>query len=136
MANSSKYITILSSQTEITGELIVKNDIRVAGKIKGKLQISGNLVVEPTGRIEADVTVDTAIIAGIVEGDVIAKEKVVLEANSKLFGNITTKELVIVEGALFRGNCSMDTKGEKPAAKNLKKDNTEERTSDSLVNGK
>ncbi|MGL1904256.1 MAG: polymer-forming cytoskeletal protein [Fibrobacterales bacterium] len=136
MANSSKYITILSSQTEITGELIVKNDIRVAGKIKGKLQIAGNLVVEPTGQIEADVTVDTAIIAGVVEGDVVAKEKVVLEANSKLFGNITTKELVIVEGALFRGNCSMDTKGDKSSVKNIKKENNEDQSKDNQVNGK
>ncbi len=122
MANSSKYITILSSQTEIIGELIVKNDIRVAGKIKGKLQISGNLVVEPTGVIEADVTVDTAIIAGVVQGDVVAKEKVVLEARSKLYGNLTTKELVIVEGAVFRGNCSMDPKGQKNQIDNSKKD--------------
>jgi cytoskeletal protein CcmA (bactofilin family) len=136
MANSSKYITILSSQTEITGELVVKNDIRVAGKIKGKLQISGNLVVEPTGRIEADVTVDTAIIAGIVEGDVIAKEKVVLEANSKLFGNITTKELVIVEGALFRGNCAMDTKGDKVPSKNAKNGGIEAKSEENAVNGK
>jgi cytoskeletal protein CcmA (bactofilin family) len=35
-------------------------------------------------------------------------EKLVLEANSNITGDINTKRLVIDDGAVFNGNCKMN----------------------------
>jgi cytoskeletal protein CcmA (bactofilin family) len=47
------------------------------------------------------------IIRGKVEGNVTAKEKVELLAPARLHGNIASPRLVITEGVVFDGDCSM-----------------------------
>jgi cytoskeletal protein CcmA (bactofilin family) len=111
MAKNTNQLTHLSSLTTITGEIFVENDIRVAGKIKGKIETTGHLIVESTGDIEAQVTVESATIAGKITGNVLAKEKLILEAKAILTGDIQTKQLIIEDGAIFQGNCQMTGTG-------------------------
>jgi cytoskeletal protein CcmA (bactofilin family) len=47
------------------------------------------------------------LIRGKVEGNVTAKEKVELLAPARLIGNVTAPRLVIAEGVVFDGDCSM-----------------------------
>lgn len=107
MSKNSGQLTHLSSTTVVTGEIVVENDIRVAGTIKGKLSTTGQLIVEQTGLLEAEISVTSATIAGKIIGNVNASERIVLEAKSELVGNINTRQLIIEDGAIFQGNCSM-----------------------------
>jgi cytoskeletal protein CcmA (bactofilin family) len=53
---------------------------------------------------------------GKVTGDITARKQVELRGPAKLTGNITTPSLVIHEGVLFEGHCSMggaESKAEK-----------------------
>ncbi len=47
------------------------------------------------------------MIRGKVEGNVTAKEKVELAAPARLIGNVDTPRLIITEGVVFDGDCSM-----------------------------
>jgi len=108
MAKNGTQLTHLSNQTTITGEIVVENDIRVAGKISGKLTTSGHLIVEPTGELEAEVQVQSATIAGKIIGNVFSEEKLILESKAVLTGDIKTKQLIIEDGAVFQGSCTMN----------------------------
>jgi len=88
--------------------LKVNHSIRVDGVVKGKLNSDGEMVVGASGVIEADVEVESAISGGRGVGNLIAREKIELEENAYLIGDIKTKDLVINEGAVFQGNCTMD----------------------------
>jgi cytoskeletal protein CcmA (bactofilin family) len=79
----------------------------VDGKIIGKVSCSDSLLVGKTGVLEASVKVKKATVGGRVEGDIEASEVVVLEGNSTVIGNVTTKKLIIEEGAVFNGTCHM-----------------------------
>ncbi len=108
-------VTSISEGTQIVGDIKVEHDLRVDGYLKGTVNVGGTLVLTPTGRIEGDVVVRSAIVAGQIHGNLRGEEKIVLESKSTLVGDLKTRELVINEGAIFQGNCSMkpgDGKGD------------------------
>lgn len=65
----------------------------------------GTLVLTKRGRIEADVNVKVAIIGGRVTGDITASERVVLESEARVTGQIYTRALSVRLGAIFDGEC-------------------------------
>jgi cytoskeletal protein CcmA (bactofilin family) len=106
---NGNQLTHLSTNTTITGDIVVENDIRIAGKINGKITTTGHLIVEPTGILEAEVNVHSATIAGTITGNVTVQEKLILEAKAVITGDIRTKQLIIEDGAHFQGNCTMQS---------------------------
>ena len=112
-------ITVISQGTAITGEIQVNNDLRFAGKLKGKLCCTRDLVLDKTGLIEGDVEVASASLCGTVKGNVKVSGRLTLETGSLLEGDIDTKELVIHEGATFQGKCQMGAPKAKPEGKSL-----------------
>lgn len=65
----------------------------------------GTLVLTQRGRIEADINVRVAVISGWVTGNITATERVVLESEAKVVGQIYTPALCVKLGAIFDGEC-------------------------------
>ena len=99
--------TLVGHGTVIEGSLNISSSIRIDGKIMGKIKCSDSLLVGKTGVVEASVKVKNATIGGKVVGDIQADEVVILESNSAVIGDVTTKKLIIEEGAIFNGTCHM-----------------------------
>ena len=57
------------------------------------------------GRIEADIEVGTAIIDGSVTGNITASERVVLESDARVKGQIFAPALSMRLGAILDGDC-------------------------------
>lgn len=99
--------TVISEGTQILGDIRVEHDLRVDGYLKGTVEVGGVLILGGTGKIEGQVHVRSAMVAGQIVGNLKAQEKIVMEPKSTLLGDLQTRELVINEGAVFQGNCSM-----------------------------
>jgi cytoskeletal protein CcmA (bactofilin family) len=98
----------VGSGTELTGETTFKAMLRVDGHLSGKISSSsGTLIVGATGKIDANVDVSVAVVHGVVNGDIIASQRLELGRAAKVNGNIQTPSLVIEQGAIFEGNCKM-----------------------------
>jgi len=110
--------TIIGKGSSFEGIIKVQSTLRVDGALKGTITTTESLVIGKEGIIDGDVTVRNAIIGGKVKGKLIASGKVVLEANSEFSGELKTAKLVIDEGAVFDGNCTMDENGSGPKKKN------------------
>ena len=93
--------------TTIEGEVNSKGDIRIDGKIKGTVNITGKLVVGEKGVIEGEVKCAFANVAGTLKGQVEVSELLSLQATAKVHGDIVTNKLSIEPGAEFTGSCSM-----------------------------
>lgn len=107
-SNNGKGLhTVIGAGTVIEGTIKVSHDIRVDGHIKGKVFIDGDLIVGNSGVIEADIEVISTKLGGKVVGNLNARERIELEENASVTGDIRTKDLIINEGAVFQGNCSM-----------------------------
>jgi cytoskeletal protein CcmA (bactofilin family) len=94
--------------TVLTGETNFQSMLRVDGHLTGKVgSDSGTLIIGSTGRVDANISVAAAMINGTVNGDIIATEKVELGRTARVVGNIKSPRLVIEDGAILEGTCSM-----------------------------
>jgi cytoskeletal protein CcmA (bactofilin family) len=101
-------MTFISEGTQILGDIKTEHDLRIEGYLKGTVDVGGTLLLSPTGKIEGEVRARSAQIAGQILGNIQGQDKIVLENTSSLVGDLHTRELVINEGAIFQGNCSMN----------------------------
>ena len=99
--------TIIGKETTITGTVDVKGGLRVDGTVKGKVICSDCVTIGSTGTVDAEIESDSAIIAGKMVGNVVTTDKIELQANCQMDGDLSTKSLVIEEGAMFCGACNM-----------------------------
>lgn len=113
VAGDGQMNTLVGNGTVIEGTLNISSSIRVDGKVKGRINCSDTLLVGKTGVVEASVKVKSATVGGRVEGDIEAQEVVILEGKSTVKGDVTTKKLIIEEGAVFNGTCRMGEEAEK-----------------------
>lgn len=107
--DTDNQFTQISPSMNITGDLSGSSDLRVAGKIKGNISTTGDIVIENSGFVEGTIKTKNATIAGKVNGDIECSEKLVLEGKSLTIGNIKTKLLVIECGAKLKGNCDVSS---------------------------
>jgi cytoskeletal protein CcmA (bactofilin family) len=96
-------INLISSGTEITGDIISSGDIRIDGVVTGTLNIKGKVVIGPTGRIKGEIVCKNSEISGVVEGKLTVGQLLNLKSSSRILGDISTSKLSIEPGARFSG---------------------------------
>ena len=101
------FFTMIGEGSVFEGAIAVPHSIRIDGTLRGKMETSEVLTIGKSGVVEADIIAKSAIIGGKVSGNIIADERVELEVNAVLIGDLKTRDLVICEGAIFHGKCSM-----------------------------
>src|SRR3982751_2792606 len=94
--------------TVLTGETNFQAMLRVDGVLQGTVSSdAGTLIVGTNGQVDANVAVASATINGTVNGDIVATEKLHLGRTAKVVGNVQTPKIIIEEGAILEGSCSM-----------------------------
>ena len=94
--------------TVLTGETNFQAMLRVDGHLTGRITSeTGTLIVGASGQVDANVAVAAAVINGIVNGDIVATEKLQLGRTARVVGNIQSPRLVLEDGAILEGNCVM-----------------------------
>lgn len=94
--------------TTLTGETEFNAMLRVDGHLVGTVSSdSGTLIIGTNGQVDANVSVAAAMINGAVNGDIVASEKLHLGRTARVLGNIQSPKLIIEEGAILEGSCSM-----------------------------
>lgn len=97
----------LDSGSRMEGELSFDTTFRVDGKLTGKVISDGNLIVGEGGEIDGEIRVGQIFVSGTVRGEVHAARRVQLAAKGKALADLYTPSLVIEDGAVFEGRCSM-----------------------------
>jgi len=101
----------LDNGSRMEGELRFDTTFRIDGKFVGKVVSDGNLVIGEGGEIEAEVHVGQIFVSGTARGEIHAQRRVHLASSGRVFADLATPTLVIEEGALFEGRCSMSREG-------------------------
>ncbi len=99
--------SVLGEGATFTGTLRVGGTLVLNGEFEGTLTVGDSLVVGKSGHMKADADVQTATIAGRVEGRIFAKDRVELQTGAHFRGDVHAKSFVIQDGVFFQGNCSM-----------------------------
>lgn len=93
--------------TSIEGEINSDGDMRIDGRLKGNINISGKLVIGENGKVEGEVRCTNANVSGTLEGKVQVVELLSLAASARVKGDVITGKLAVEPGAEFTGSCSM-----------------------------
>lgn len=107
--------TIIGDSTQVRGNLIGDEDLHVHGRIEGRVELQRTLFIAPSGVVKADVSVKSAVVSGIVVGNIHASESVELTREARMVGDIVSPRVVIAEGASFRGGVDMGDAENMPA---------------------
>jgi cytoskeletal protein CcmA (bactofilin family) len=100
-------INLISSGTDITGDIKSSGDIRIDGTLKGNLNTKGKVVIGPTGKVAGEIICKNSEVSGVIEGKITVGQLLNLKASSKILGDIATSKLSVEQGAIFSGNCKM-----------------------------
>lgn len=112
-SNYQDIESVISSGVEIKGEIISKGSIRVDGNIEGKMDILGDIILGEKGYIKGEIKTENMIVAGKVEGNVNAKNRLEIMGSGILLGDISCSVLIIEEGGVLEGNSKMNKGKEK-----------------------
>ena len=114
-ANNDNITGFFGQELNLSGKLVFQGAVRIDGKYEGEIEAKGTLIVGVDAVVRAEIKVDKAIIMGEVRGTVDARERLEIEGQGKVYGDIKTPKLIINDGATFEGNCIMgDGKKELP----------------------
>jgi cytoskeletal protein CcmA (bactofilin family) len=107
----------LESSGLVTGNVRATN-CTIEGLCEGNMECTQSLELGETGRLNADaMSGHKMILAGEVVGNVNCGGQLHLMASAKVTGNIRARSIVIEEGAIFNGSCSMATPKQAAATK-------------------
>lgn len=111
---------VLDVDASMQGTLIFKDSVnlKINGRFEGVLNTKGNLMIGDTAVVSADITGESIIVAGTVNGNITAARDLKLISPAKVTGDIKTPLLSIAEGAIFDGTCAM-TQGPGLAAQDI-----------------
>lgn len=92
----------------IRGELFAEEDITIAGRVEGSINVQGyTVVVQPGATIEADVHARQIVVAGRTIGMLLAEERIELRSTAEIDGDISARRLAIADGAGMQGRIQM-----------------------------
>ena len=99
-----ELVALLGDGAEFAGKLLFEGRVRIDGKFKGEIASDDVLIVGSQAEVEAKIEVGSLIVlGGTVRGEIRAAKSVELHAPAKVYGNITTPQLMIDRGVLFQG---------------------------------
>ncbi|HCU23662.1 MAG TPA: hypothetical protein DF383_01495 [Deltaproteobacteria bacterium] len=100
-------MTLLDKGAEFEGKLTFEGKVQINGKFRGEIFSSGTLLIGEGAEVEAKIEIDTIIIQGHVIGNILAKRRIEMHPPAVVKGDIVSPGLVVSEGAVFEGSCSM-----------------------------
>ncbi|MDP6945606.1 MAG: polymer-forming cytoskeletal protein [Myxococcota bacterium] len=101
--------TIIGSNITIEGDITGNEPLIIEGVVRGTVAVKGAVTVTQDGLVEASVDSQSIEIAGSVQGNVSAVDKIDIKAGGRLIGDVRAPRVLIADGAAFKGNINMQS---------------------------
>ena len=105
--------TVIGTEAYFQGTITAKGSLRIDGRIDGSIVDAKTVTIGKTGKVKGDISCEICYTRGEVRGNIVALEHVEAHSGARIDGDIRAPKVIIEEGAVFNGNCSMEAK--KPA---------------------
>jgi cytoskeletal protein CcmA (bactofilin family) len=99
--------TIIGSNSSVYGDIEAGGFTRVDGSLRGNLSAKGRVVVGEKARMKSNVSGTAVTIGGVVLGNVLASEQVIILATALVVGDIITRRIRVDEGCLIQGRVTV-----------------------------
>ncbi len=110
----------LGLSLHLKGEISGNEDLHIDGTVEGAVQLGeGNLTVGAAANLTADIIAREVVVWGKVKGNVHAKGKIEIKRDGSVIGDLTTAQIIIEDGAYFKGSIEIDRSADKEADNNV-----------------
>jgi len=99
--------SVIGRNSHFEGSFAVKGAIRIDGKFEGDVLIVDKVFIGPKGKVKTNVQASSVVVEGILIGNINATNRVLLLPTSKILGDIQTPELIIQNGSILKGRCTI-----------------------------
>ncbi len=89
------------------GKFMVKGSMRIDGRFEGQILLVDQLQVGPKARVKTNITATSVVVEGLVLGNIHASRRVLLLSTARVLGDIKTPELIIQDGVILEGRCTI-----------------------------
>lgn len=108
--------TVLSGGTAWQGNLKTQGSVRVEGQLSGEIDATDTVFVAEGSQVDAKIRATYVVLAGQFKGEVNCGERLEIMPTGRIHAELTTKSLVVHEGAFMEGQIHMTEPERKPAA--------------------
>ena len=89
------------------GKFIFEGSTTIEGEVEGEILVHGDLTIGEHASIKGKIIATTVHILGKVKADIQADKKIEIKPPGVVIGDITTESLIVGDGAILEGHCSM-----------------------------
>jgi cytoskeletal protein CcmA (bactofilin family) len=105
--------TYIAPSTKIVGTITGQGAYVFCGAVEGDCDINGPLTLAEGSRWKGTLKATDIIVAGVVEGDVLARQRVEISGTARVSGSLSGHSIAVAEGAVIEGEIKV-TSGEAP----------------------
>ena len=106
-ARFSESGAYLGPGTKVNGRLLFEGPATIEGEIEGEILVHGNVTIGEGATIKGKITATSAVIRGRVTADIQVDKKIEIQPPGVVIGDLFTQSLVIGDGAILEGHCTM-----------------------------
>ena len=99
--------TVIGHDAYFQGTLTAKGSLRIDGRVDGSVVDAKFVTLGKTGKVKGDISCEVCSVSGEVKGNVSAVDHIEVLSGSKVDGDLRAPRVILEEGAVFNGNCSM-----------------------------
>jgi len=101
-ANSS-----IGEESFFEGKFAIRGSLRIDGRFEGQSLLVDQLQIGPKGRVKTNIIATSVVVEGVIIGTIAASRRILLLSTARVLGDIKTPELIIQDGVILEGRCSI-----------------------------
>jgi len=110
----------LGSSLQVKGDITGTEDLLIDGSVEGLIQLDERkLTVGAAAKVTADINARDVVVYGSVKGNVRATGRIEIKRDGSIIGNLTTAQIMIEDGADFKGSIEIDRSAAEETGKNV-----------------
>ena len=104
----------------VKGEISGNEDLFIEGEVEGVVRLNDSrLLVGPGANVKANITAGEVVVRGSLKGNIFARGRIEVRNDASVTGDLTTPQVFIEGGALFKGSIEIDMNTKRQARDNV-----------------
>lgn len=95
--------TLISEGCKINGMISGDGEYLINGHVDGECDVNGTLTLAAGGSWTGTIRATNVIVAGQIDGDIVASGNVEITDSAKIAGTVTGEAIAVAEGAVVEG---------------------------------
>jgi len=101
--------TVIGPGSKFVGSFSGKGNYAISGSVEGDCNLEGSVLLQDEGAWKGVLTARVVVVAGAVEGQIEANEKLELTRSARVRGDVKAPVIAIAEGAVLDGKITMQS---------------------------